>query len=260
MLATRPVDILRHLEPDAAADAELLARFLRRDEAAFALLVRRHGPMILGVCRGITRHTDDAEDAFQAVFLILAKKAGSVRDPHLLGNWLYGVAARVAQKARRGSARRRAREVQTVNAPEPLALPVEVDDELGAVIHEELAKLPAKFREPIVLCDLRGITRTEAAHALGIAVGTLHSRLSAGREKLARQLNRRGIAMAAAMVPAALTDGAVAAGLPDSLLAKTCGLVAGWQAGAAVPAPVLRLTHGVFPMRMTLLVGMMGAV
>jgi len=254
------VDILRHLEPDAATDADLLAGFLRRDEAAFAKLVRRHGPMILGVCRRITRHAEDAEDAFQAVFLILAKKAGSVRDPHLLGNWLYGVAARVAQKARRGSVRRRAREVQTVNAPEPPAPPVTADDELGAALHEELAKLPAKFREPIVLCDLRGITRTQAAHALGIAVGTLHSRLSAGREKLARQLNRRGIAMAAAMVPAALADGVAAAGLPDSLLAKTCGLVAGWQAGAAIPAAVLRLTHGVFPMRMTLLVGMMGAV
>ena len=94
MLATRPADILRHLEPDAATDAELLAGFLRSDEAAFAKLVRRHGPMILSVCRRITRHTEDAEDAFQAVFLILAKKAGSVREPRLLGNWLYGVAAR----------------------------------------------------------------------------------------------------------------------------------------------------------------------
>lgn len=258
MTAARPAAILRHLEPEGVADAELLARFLRRDEAAFANLVRRHGPMILSVCRRITRHAHDAEDAFQAVFLILARKSAAIREPNLLGNWLHGVAVRVAQKAHRSASRRHIREVQAVNAPEPHAPPVEENWERSAAVHEELAKLPAKFREVIVLCDLRGETRTAAAAALGIPVGTLSSRLSAGREKLAERLTRRGIALAASAIPAALADGAAAAGIPDSLIAKTCELVAGWQAGASVPAAVFRLAHGGMPMR-TMLVGMLGA-
>ncbi|HXD86001.1 MAG TPA: sigma-70 family RNA polymerase sigma factor [Urbifossiella sp.] len=254
----RPAEILRHLEPGAATDAELLARFLRRDEDAFPLLVRRHGPTILAVCRRITRHNQDAEDAFQAAFLVLAKKAAAIRDPQRLGNWLYGVAVRVSRRARHAALRRRAREVPSVNVPEPPARGSEPDSELGAILHEELAKLPALYREAILLCDLRGATRAEAAKALGIAEGTLSSRLAAGRQKLAERLSRRGVALAASAIPAALADGASAA-LPDSLLAKTCTLVAGWQAGATIPAAVLRLTRGGFSMRLTILAGAMTA-
>ncbi|HEY2910833.1 MAG TPA: sigma-70 family RNA polymerase sigma factor, partial [Gemmataceae bacterium] len=254
----RPAEILRHLEPEAATDAELLARFLRRDDDAFPLLVRRHGPTILAVCRRITRHQQDAEDAFQAAFLVLAKKAAAISEPQRLGNWLYGVAVRVAQRARYAALRRRAREVPSVNAPESLARGGEPDAELGAILHEELAKLPALYREAILLCDLRGATRADAARALCIAEGTLSSRLAAGRQKLAERLSRRGIALAAAVIPAALADGATGA-LPDSLLAKTCTLVAGWQAGAAIPAAVLRLTRGGYSVRLTILAGTMTA-
>src|ERR1700749_4981243 len=113
-----------HFDDGDVSDGQLLERFLNaRDEEAFEALVRRHGPLVLGVCRRIASHTQDAEDAFQAVFLILATKAAAIRSPHLLGNWLYGVAVRVARKARRGAARRRAREVQAVNVPEPFARP-----------------------------------------------------------------------------------------------------------------------------------------
>src|ERR1700759_1381057 len=116
MIAGRPSEILRQLEECKTPDRELLARFVRdRDQSAFAELVRRHGPVVLGVCRRVTGHPQDAEDAFQAVFLILARKAAAIRNPDLLGNWLYGAAVRVAQTARRSSTRRRAREV-SVNA------------------------------------------------------------------------------------------------------------------------------------------------
>lgn len=258
MTALRTAEILRHLEPDAVADSELLARFLHRDEAAFEALVRRHGPLILSVCRRIARHEQDAEDAFQAVFLILAKKAAAIRNPDLLGNWLHGIAIRVAQRARRGAHRRRRREVQAVNLPEPAARVENADAEVGRLLHEELGKLSGIYREAILLCDLRGVSRAEAAKILGIAEGTVSSRLAAGRKRLAERLARRGIALAAAAVPTALADASAVGVLPDSLVAKTCALVANWQAGTTIPAAILRLTRGGFPMRSMLLASVAG--
>jgi RNA polymerase sigma factor (sigma-70 family) len=149
MTGTRPAEILRQLEQaglpaHGLADRELLLRFANhRDQAAFEVLVRRHGPMVLHVCRRVTGHPHDAEDAFQAAFLVLARKAGSIRTPDLLGNWLYGVAVRVAQKARRSAARRRAREVQVVDIPDA-AVPPDSPADIGPVLHEELATLPAR--------------------------------------------------------------------------------------------------------------------
>lgn len=246
MTGTRPEEILRRLESDSSGDADLLARYLRRDDAAFTALVRRHGPLVLAICRRIARQ--DADDAFQAVFLILAQKAGLIRSPHLLGNWLHGVAVRVALKARRSAARRRIREVQVVNAPEPVA-PLEYSEEdRAAALHEELENLPELYRQAIVLCVLQGVSRAEAATRLGIPEGTLSSRLAAGRKKLADRLTRRGIALPAAAISIAA--------VPESLIAKTCAIVADWRTGSALPAAVLQLTNRGFPMR-TMLVGVL---
>lgn len=264
MTGTRPADILRHFEQtgaEAPGNAELLARFAKnRDQAAFAVLVRRHGPMVLAVCQRITNHPQDAEDAFQAVFLVLARKAAALGRPELLGNWLFGVAVRVAQKARRSAARRRAREVQAVDIPEPAAPPADPSADVGPVLHEELARLPAWYREAVVLCDLRGVPRAEAAKLLGIPEGTLSSRLAGGRKKLAERLARRGVALSVAAIPTALGEARGAAAVPDSLVSKTCGLVADWAAGAAVPGPVLRLADGGFPVRNVMLLGLFTTV
>src|SRR5207244_3033628 len=139
----------------------------RRDEAAFEALVRRHGPMVLGVCLRVLRRHADAEDAFQATFLVLARKAASVVPREMLPNWLYGVAQQTAVRARAAAARRRAREKQVTHTPEPAAKPPAPWDDLEPLLDEELSKLPDKYRVPVVLCDLEGKTRKQAAGQLG---------------------------------------------------------------------------------------------
>jgi RNA polymerase sigma factor (sigma-70 family) len=253
MTGTRPADLLRQLaDQGAATDCELLGRFAAaRDAAAFAELVRRHGPVVLTACRRGVGHHHDADDAFQAVFLVLARRAGAIRRPELLGNWLYRVAVRVARNARRAAARRRIREVQAVDSPEPVA-PAAVPDDLGPVLDEELGRLPAWYRDAVVLCDLRGLSRADAASALGIPLGTLASRLDGGRKRLAARLGRRGVTLSVA----AVLSGARAAAVPDSLLTRTCGLVADWVAGGVAPAAVLRLARGGNSMRSVVLGGL----
>ncbi len=207
-------------------DGELLDRFGRgRDEAAFAALVARHGPMILGLCRQWLRDPHDAEDAFQAVFLVLARKAGTIRDPELLGNWLYGVARRTAEKARGRIARRRSREggEATMGDRETASGPDEAgrladDGERSEALHQELGALPAKFRLPIVLCHLEGLTHDEAARRLRVPVGTVRSRLSRGRDRLRDRLGRRGLAMPAVAVAAAWQGGTASARVADGLI------------------------------------------
>jgi RNA polymerase sigma factor (sigma-70 family) len=179
------------------ADRDLLARFATtRDEDAFVELVRRHGTMVLGVCRRVTRHPQDAEDAFQAAFVVLARRAAQVRNPEQLANWLYGVAYRTALEAR--ATRRRVQEQPVSAAPEPAA-PPEPDDtaELRQVIDEELAKLPDKYRSAVVLCDIEGMQRATAAAQLQIPEGTLSSRLAQARKLLASRLARRGVTASA---------------------------------------------------------------
>lgn len=259
MSAARPAEVLRRLEHSNGApgtDAELLARFVAtKDADAFAELVRRHGPCVLGACRRVTGQAQDAEDAFQATFLVLAKKAAGLRSPELLGNYLYGVAFRVAARAKRSAARRRAREVTVPTLPDPPApAPPPVQAELAPILDEELAQLPACYREAIVLCDLRGASRETAAAALGVPEGTLSSRLAAGRKKLAARLTRRGVSLSVGALPVALGE-ARAQVVSNELIAKTCGLVADWSAGGAVPAPLARLTTGDFPVRKLLVLG-----
>jgi RNA polymerase sigma factor (sigma-70 family) len=180
---------------------------VRRDEAAFAALVARHGPLALGVCARLLRHHEDAEDAFQATFLVLARKAADLRAGALLGNWLYGVASRLARHARRARGRREARERQCPPRPGPDAGALE-PEALGA-LDEELARLPEPLRAPLLLCYLGGRTHRQAAAQLGWSVATLRRRLEQARERLRLRLARRG--GAPAMLLAATPDAATTA-------------------------------------------------
>lgn len=198
--------------PGSDTDEHLLGEFLaHRSEGAFAEIVRRHGPMVRGVCRRVIGDEHAADDAAQVVFLVLVRKARSVRPRARLGNWLYGVAANVARRARDAAARRAALEL-TADVPGrgPERDPERAD--LRAVIDEELAALPGAFRAAVVACDLEGRTRAEAAGALGWSEGTVASRLARGRALLAGRLARRGLAAPAAAVAAALAPGAAGAG------------------------------------------------
>src|SRR5262249_17684685 len=144
-------------------DRQLLERFAsRRDEDAFAHLVHRHGPMVLGVCRQILRQEQDAEDAFQATFLVLSRKAGAIHSPEALPNWLYGVANRLATRMKAAASQRQAREVALVDIATSERGPAGELDDLGPVLHEEIGRLPDKYRIPFVLCYLDGMTNEEA--------------------------------------------------------------------------------------------------
>src|SRR4051794_22740061 len=173
------------------SDRQLLERFAGRAdaaaEAAFAGLVARHGPMVLGVCRRALNDPNDVNDAFQATFLILVRQAETVRVEGSLGRWLYGVSRRVSARVRAAAAVRSTREVagvELVTAPDPDP----ARRELGIVLDEEIGRLPEKFRAAVVLCDLGGLSCNEAAEHLGCAPGTLKSRLSRARERLRSRL------------------------------------------------------------------------
>lgn len=197
-------------EPSALSDAELLVCFLRdHDEDAFAGLIARHGPMVWGVCRRVLVDRHDAEDAFQATFWVLARKAGTIRPRDRVGAWLHGVAYRTALKARIFAQRRR-REHAPPHLPEPPARAESPHAELWRVLDEELAQIPDAYRGPVVLCDLEGQTRPEAARLLGCPVGTVSSRLSRGRALLARRLARRGITLSTGTLAVTLGDTIVA--------------------------------------------------
>lgn len=255
-MPARPMNrIVQHLRTAVLArdgggltDGQLLQRFIQsRDEAAFAALVRRHGPMVLGVCRRVTGNVHDAEDAFQAAFLVLARKAATVVPRDAVGNWLHGVSYRTALKARSAANRRRAREREVEVMPER-AVTDPCDDELHTLLDQELGRLPEKYRLPIVLCGLEGRTRKEVARQLRLPEGTLSSRLAAGRKMLARRLARRGLALSAGALAAALSESSAAA-LPPFLLlptVKTATLSSGAGAVAGtVPAKAAALAQGV---------------
>jgi RNA polymerase sigma factor (sigma-70 family) len=203
-------------------DGQLLSRFIdARDEMAFESLVRRHGPMVLGVCRRLLGHAHDAEDAFQATFLVLARKAASVMPREAVGNWLYGVAYHTALKAQAAAARRRAKERQVNVMPEPQVAQKDLWEELLPLLDRELSRLPDKYRLPAVLCDLEGRSRREVALQLKIPEGTLSSRLTTARRTLARRLRQHGVALAGGALATALSNNATAASLPGSLVHST---------------------------------------
>ncbi len=230
-------------------DGQLLDRFLLfRDAAAFEALVRRHGPMVLGVCRRMVGDLHDAEDAFQATFLVLVRKAASVAPREAVGNWLYGVAYRTALEARARNARRRARETQG-NAMAIPAAPQQPDwKELRPILDQELNRLPARYRSPVILCDLEGRGRKEASRQLRLPEGTLSSRLARGRKMLAGRLTRRGVTFSAGALALTLAHNAVMA-CPPALTASVvrAGLLvaAGRAATAVVSARAAALTKGV---------------
>jgi RNA polymerase sigma factor (sigma-70 family) len=179
------------LTPIAIPDGELLSRFLtQHDEAAFAVLVRRHGPMVLGVCRRVLGNAPDADDAFQAAFVVLVRKASTLTNRPCLGTFLYTAALHASLKVRTMASRRKAKEAQA-SRPEPTMEPA-IGDEWSQVLDEELAKLPEKYRDPVVLCELEGVSRREAAARLGIPEGTISSRLATAHRMLEKRLKMRG--------------------------------------------------------------------
>jgi RNA polymerase sigma factor (sigma-70 family) len=206
--------------------------------------------MVLGVCRRILRALADAEDAFQATFLVLVRKAASIRSRETVANWLYGVAFNTALRARTLKARRGSRERQVAEMPEPEAVPQEADwQDLQPLLDQELNRLPEKYRSAIVLCDLEGKSRKDAAHLLHLPEGTLSSRLTRARAKLAGRLSRRGLVLPGAALATVLAQKAAPAGVPAPLVSSTVqgatALVAGPAAGGVISAPVAALTEGV---------------
>src|SRR5262249_28418491 len=238
-------------------DGQLLERFAahRAEEAepAFAALVARHGPMVLGVCRGLLRNTHDAEDAFQATFLVLARKAVALRRPDLLGPWLHEVAHRTARRLKDRDARRRRHEAEAAmsgtspaghadrHQPGPASR-----DEIEA-LHQEIGRLPERYRTAIVLCALQGLTHEEAGRRLGRPAGTMSAWLARARERLRGRLGRRGLALpAGTMAPALGTTRAST--LPAALMGSTIELAMAGSAGltaGTVPASLATLSRAV---------------
>jgi RNA polymerase sigma factor (sigma-70 family) len=242
-------DVLRYLRPEGAiagacqvSDRELVERFVTgRDQAAFERLVARHGPMVLNVCRRILADAHAAEDAFQATFLVFVQKAGRLRSGELVANWLHGVARRTAARARVEAARRRSRESAIVpegSSPDPLE--GVSARELLVLIDAEIARLPERYRAPIIACHLEGRTRDEAARDFGWSLATVARRLEQGRKLLAARLARRGVALAAVSPLALLVNSAVSGQVPGPLAGSTitAGAVAahGGSAASIVPA------------------------
>jgi len=236
--------LLRHLTGGAegaavaeCSDGQLLERFVtHREEAAFAGLLRRHGPMVLSVCRRSLANEQDREDVFQATFLLLVRKAGSIRRRESVGSWLHGVAHRLAVRCRLQADRRRVHERQAGQARAPSTQTSEAWEELRTLLDEAIAELPEKYRSALVLCYLEDHTHEEAARRLGCRLTTLRSRVARGRERLRAALLRRGLALSSAAFLAALATSAAQAALPPSLRIRTLTAALQFAKGDAVSA------------------------
>jgi len=240
MLTSRLGEVVRHLrgavlpcDGPGPTDRQLLDDYLRRrDDAALEVLVRRHGPMVWGVCRRVLADWHDAEDAFQATWLVLVKKADSLASPDRLANWLYGVARQTALKARATTAKRQARERPTAEPPDVAAPPPDPQSDLRRALDDAVSRLPEKYRVAVILCDLEGQPRKEAARRLGVPEGTVAANLARGRRMLAKMLARRGVGGdATALGPVCL---------PTTLIASTIEAAAG-----TISPAVALLTEGV---------------
>jgi RNA polymerase sigma factor (sigma-70 family) len=232
-----------------AADRDLLERFVNsQDEEAFDALMQRHGPMVLGVCRRLLHDAHEAEDAFQATFLVLVYKARSISRPELLAPWLHGVAYRTAARPRH-AARRRAREREPAPMQDGDPATEVMWSELRLVLDEELGRVAQKYRAPLVLTYLEGKTTEEVARLLGCPKGTVKSRLARGRDRLRARLVRRGIDLSASALGLVLVEKALPAVVPTAVAAGTLQAaaltVAGQAVAGAIPARVVALTKGV---------------
>jgi RNA polymerase sigma factor (sigma-70 family) len=204
------------------SDRQLLEDFVSRgDSAALATLVYRHGPMVWGVCRRVLSNHHDAEDAFQATFLVLVRRAASIASRELIANWLYGVAHRTALKARASSAKRKTRESQVTEMPERAVPQQDLWKDLQPLLDHELSRLPDKYRSVIVLCDLEGKTRKEAARQLKLPEGTVGSRLARSRARLAKRLTRHGLLVSGGLLASILSQHMASAAMPSSVVACT---------------------------------------
>ncbi len=257
--------LFRHGTAIGLTEGELLDRFVRsRDEAAFEALIARHGPMVLGVCRQLLRDPHDVDDAFQATFLVLVRKAGTLRRRDLLGNWLYGVAHRVATRSRVLAAKRLARVPHGQDAIDRLDAddgstvavrhePDQPDPEPSPWLHEEVRRLPEKYRTLVLLCYFEGLSHEQAAARLGCPIGTVKGRLARARELLRRRLVRRGVTLSAAAMAAHLAGADLRAAVPESLKSATleaARAIAGTAgssivAASSVSLPVATLADGV---------------
>ena len=253
---TKVMDYLRRAVLAGAdvdlTDGQLLECFLNHhDEAAVAALVRRHGPMVWGVCRRVLRSHHDAEDAFQATFLVLIRKAASITPKEAVANWLHGVAHQTARKARATMGKRQGREKQVHEMPEPKAgTESELGRDLQDLLDQELSRLPDKYRLAIVLCDLEGRSRKRAADQLQIPEGTLSSRLTTARTMLAKRLARHGLTAAGGTLAAVLSQKAALASVPAGVVSSTIKAVTSVAAGNSaatglISAKVTALTEGV---------------
>lgn len=234
---------------DGASDAELLERYVRnRDDAAFELLLWRHGAMVFNVCRRILPREQDAEDAFQATFLAFVRKAGSISRRSSVAAWLHKVAYRIALAAKARTQKTAAREKSNSEALAAAAAPEPLRSELLPILDEELNRLPERLRRPIILCYLEGKTNQEAARQLGCPAGTIFSRLARGRETLRRHLQRRGVTLSVAALTAVLTEHAAATMPAAALMTTTLRsslLFAAGQTANGVSAPATALAEGV---------------
>ncbi len=240
-------------------DGELLERFASHRgadaELAFTALVTRHGPLVFGVCQSMLRNCHDAEDAFQATFIVLAHKAGSIRQPDRLGPWLYGVAHRTARRLKDKNARRKSHEAEAAVSSERARSSSGSGQHLSALaahdeveaLHREIERLPERYRTALVLCDLQGLTHEEAARRLGLRTGTISSQVSRARARLRRRLERRGLAYPGGFVAAAV-DSTRPSVLPNALAVSTVKNVMSLSTGVvagSVPASIVTLSRGV---------------
>ncbi|MCE9568324.1 MAG: sigma-70 family RNA polymerase sigma factor [Planctomycetes bacterium] len=256
-MATSQMSIfLQHLRTTLAGDAnevrdgELLNRFTKsRDDAALTALVQRHASLVWGVCCRLLHNRHDAEDAFQATFLVLVRKAATIQNKELVANWLYGVAQQTAVRLKAMAAKQGVRERQVIDMPEPAEAEARVDD-LLPLLDQELSRLPEQFRNLIVLCDLEGKTRKEVAQQLGCPEGTIASRLARARAMLTKRFARHGLTVSGAAVAAVLSQSVASASAPACLIGSTikaASLMAAGQVASSglISAKVVALTEGV---------------
>jgi RNA polymerase sigma factor (sigma-70 family) len=229
------------------SDEQLVEQFVNGQgeagESAFEVLLERHGPMVLRICRTILRDGHDAEDAFQATFLVLARQARSIRDPASLASWLHGVARRVACHTRSTECRRRRHEQKAASLAEACMIEPRLD-ELAEVVHTEIASLPERYRAAVVLCDIEGLTEGQAARRLSRPVGTIRSQLSRGRQHLRRRLIHRGLTPAIALFAltrAALTEERIA---PSALVSATVEFANKFAVAQPITAGIAGSTAG----------------